>query len=410
MPNDKGLAIVIGIADYPHGLATPFRMRMIARSLGESGYAPFILIPYAPGVSGDRLNRESDGTFEGVRFSYGLSPIFIPHNMMSVIAAKFSGFIGISVKLVRLRFSNAISVIVSYGGTAVGDFSLWLLSRVLGSKLILEFCDEASVTVDNLSRLSVKGIKQSVKLGLQLGRENLAAGLADGIFVISKGLRAKLAHIGDKRVFILPILGDLNEWLSIRQPQMSEKPSVAWVGNFRPFEGLETLVDAIAHLEDTGCSLQCHLYGRTAKHMEYAIKIEKYIKLRGLKKRILIHDAMPRQDLLPKLCTAWALVLPRPNWPVNRTNLPTKLIEFLGSGRPVVMTPVGEVMHYFKDGDTAVIAQSDSAIDLSRALEWTINDPKSAERIGLAGKALAKSVFDFRGVAPSIDEFLKSLE
>ena len=67
---------------------------------------------------------------------------------------------------------------------------------------------------------------------------------------------------------------------------------------------------------------------------------------------------MPREELFERLRTARVLALPRPAGSFSQAGLPTKVAEYLASGRPVVVTAVGDLPLYLRDGVDAYLVGS----------------------------------------------------
>ena len=391
--------LVVGVADYPHGLAAPFRMRMIAKSFIVAGFRAEILVPYAPGVGPSERNRQSHGVVEGVPFSYVIPPRFVPKAAATILACKVVGTVGIMLRIILMRLSGDRPTIVSYGGTGVGDTVLWLTSRATGGRLILEFCDEASVALGGTRREA--GLRERVKFATHRLRERWVARRADALLVITSALTKHLNARSDERVYLLPILADLSEidHDPARASATGRRPTFCWIGNFRRFEGLENLIEAASTLGARRSDYSVELIGLTEKHAQYGATLRKKIRHLALEDRVFIRPSVPRDELRQRLLEATALLLPREDHAVNRTNLPTKLIDYLASGRPVVMTPVGETQRIFRGDHNAIVSRSASAEDLAQAMEWALEHPDEATRIGAAGQELGRRLFDYRSHA-----------
>ena len=68
---------------------------------------------------------------------------------------------------------------------------------------------------------------------------------------------------------------------------------------------------------------------------------------------------------MPKyLCNAKLLALARPDSIQAQGGFPTKLGEYLATGRPVVVTKVGEIPDYLEDGVNAFLSDINSGYSL----------------------------------------------
>lgn len=110
---------------------------------------------------------------------------------------------------------------------------------------------------------------------------------------------------------------------------------------------------------------------------------------------------------------AVCLVLARPNSLQARAGFPTKLGEYLATGRPVVVTDTGEIGRYLKDGENAYIVRIDECSNVqmeervAKKILEVMEDPERAERIGAAGKEVAKRCFDWRNHSEALGGWLK---
>nr|MBP8257395.1 glycosyltransferase [Opitutaceae bacterium] len=100
------------------------------------------------------------------------------------------------------------------------------------------------------------------------------------------------------------------------------------------------------------------------------------------------------KSYLPELL-ALSDVLVQPGHPgrFNDFRLPSKLPEYLASGRPVV-TIASNLGLELKDGKNAVVLAQASPRDIAAACRRIFEDPAAAARIGKAGVAFARAHFD----------------
>ena len=126
----------------------------------------------------------------------------------------------------------------------------------------------------------------------------------------------------------------------------------------------------------------------------------------GFELKIL--NGLPRHEALKVMSRARCLVLARPDSQQARAGFPTKLGEYLALGRPVVVTKVGEVPRFLEDGKTAYLVEPGNAESLANKLREVFADKEGAEKIGLAGKEVAKACFDWHNHEGMLCEWMKS--
>jgi len=97
---------------------------------------------------------------------------------------------------------------------------------------------------------------------------------------------------------------------------------------------------------------------------------------------------------LPRLLgIADVLVQPGKPGPFNDYRLPSKLPEFLASGRPVVLPPTNIALE-MKDGVEALFLSSGTPEDIAGCCRRVFGDPVLAAKLGTMGAAFARGHFD----------------
>jgi glycosyltransferase involved in cell wall biosynthesis len=101
-----------------------------------------------------------------------------------------------------------------------------------------------------------------------------------------------------------------------------------------------------------------------------------------------------RAEAMPGLlCGCAVLALPRAAGLFSTAGMPTKLGEYLSTGRPVVVTATGDIPLCLHDGTDAFVVEPGDAAGFARGLERALYDPASLD-VGRAGRELARREFD----------------
>jgi len=126
----------------------------------------------------------------------------------------------------------------------------------------------------------------------------------------------------------------------------------------------------------------------------------------GAADRILFTGMISRKEMPRYLGNAALLALSRPRTKQAEGGFPTKLGEYLATGRPTVVTRVGEIPDYLEDGVHSFLAEPDDVDDFARALRTALSDPAGAEQVGTCGRTLAHTVFDYRVQGKRLGNFM----
>jgi glycosyltransferase involved in cell wall biosynthesis len=101
-------------------------------------------------------------------------------------------------------------------------------------------------------------------------------------------------------------------------------------------------------------------------------------------------------------------VNPRPSRLIeNRYNFPSKLMEYLAAGRPIISTATSDVADHY--GDRLVVLADETPAGLARCIEDTIALPEQQRAaLGARSRAAVEGV-TWRSVAAEIVGFIETL-
>jgi len=99
--------------------------------------------------------------------------------------------------------------------------------------------------------------------------------------------------------------------------------------------------------------------------------------------------------------------LARPNNIQAENAFPTKLGEYLASSTPVVVTAVGEIPNYLKDGKSAFIAKPGDSENFANKIEEALSDYENALQVGINGRRVAETHFNNKIQTVKIIKFIQ---
>jgi glycosyltransferase involved in cell wall biosynthesis len=112
--------------------------------------------------------------------------------------------------------------------------------------------------------------------------------------------------------------------------------------------------------------------------------------------------------LLPRLLAlADVLVQPGRAGAFNDYRLPSKLPEFLASGRPVIL-PATNIAAQMTDGHEALFLTTGAPEEIARLCQRIFADPALGARLGAAGAAFARRHFDLAANTSSLENFYEA--
>ena len=229
----------------------------------------------------------------------------------------------------------------------------------------------------------------------------------DGVFVISNKL---VQYIGqyNKAVKKLVTLVDLAFFKTEKQSPYSF-PYVGYCGTISGNkDGVPILIEAFAKIVDKFPALKLVLVGNNSN--KAAIKetldaVEKY----KLQDKVIFTGLVEREMMPVILCNAEILVVSKPDNEQNSGNFPIKIGEYLATGVPVVVTSVGEIPLFIKDGESGYLATPGSASSFAEKMEESLNNKEKATAAGLNGRKIAEENFDYRKVSKIMAEYIEEI-
>jgi glycosyltransferase involved in cell wall biosynthesis len=258
------------------------------------------------------------------------------------------------------------------------------LARTLGRPLVLSV-DAPSVWED--AKLGVRRPGWG-RLAEALGeRRQLRA--ANLVHCVSEEVAGEVLKRGvpEERVVVIPNGVNLDLFRSddsgdaVRERLgLSGKFVAGWVGSFRPFHALDTLIEAAALLKESVPDLAILLVGDGQERR----RLQDLARARGLSD-VIITGTVPHSDV-PSFIAALDVAVLTGDADGGFHYSPIKLREYMACAKPIVAARVGEVGRMLAGGVDALVVEPGSAIAVARALELLHRDPGLRRSLGSAAR------------------------
>ena len=253
----------------------------------------------------------------------------------------------------------------------------------------------AGVPFDDFLTWSDRRLVKLLKKGLvHPVRHQLLLAVADMVTVITPeladfvpdGSLVSSLHPGINRGFFTPT--EINHDLLQRFGLSPNDRVIVYPGgaNLTNADELRSLYSAVALLNQRGQSVKLVRTGPPTPWFAASLSIEE--------KACSLELGFVERAMIPQLLSlADVLVQPGRPGPFNDYRLPSKIPEFLASGRPVVL-PATNIALEMRDGQEALFLNEGTPEDIARCCERIFNDPSLAKSLGIAGRAFAEKYFD----------------
>ena len=123
------------------------------------------------------------------------------------------------------------------------------------------------------------------------------------------------------------------------------------------------------------------------------------VERRGAADRFEFHARVPHQEIPALVTRAKMGIIPLPDRPKYRSNIPTKLFEFMALGMPVVLSDLPPTRGFLSDGEAAITVRPDDPGDYAEAIDALLSDPGRRRRMGEAGRAKVASGLNWNAEA-----------
>lgn len=223
----------------------------------------------------------------------------------------------------------------------------------------------------------------------------------EGMFVISTALKKLYEEKGAKNVSLLNMVVDPERFRNLHKTDGVEK-YIAYCGSAtNTKDGVDILIKAFALFIEKVKDYKLYIIGKTPAFSDDQTNI-RLVKDLGIENNVVFTGEVPSDEVPQKLVDAEFLVLARPDNLQAQFGFPTKLGEYLLTGNPVVVTAVGDIPLFLKDGESALIAKPNDVKDFASKMLWVAEHYHEAHNIGLKGRDVALSEFNASSEANKI--------
>ncbi len=216
----------------------------------------------------------------------------------------------------------------------------------------------------------------------------------DKIFVISRALKEYFIDLGvnDNQIHIVNMFVDMTRFDGIKK--CSSDKYIAYCGNVsKDKDGVDMLIEAFAIFHKSYPEYTLEIYGRSVGNTIEELK--KLAKELDIENKVIFTGMIDASAIPQKLVNATVLALCRPENLQNKNGFPTKLGEYLMSGNPVVVTAVGEIPFYIKDGYNAYLVEPGNVTGFADKLLRAVSEIDKHPEIPTNGQILAKTEFSY---------------
>jgi glycosyltransferase involved in cell wall biosynthesis len=209
---------------------------------------------------------------------------------------------------------------------------------------------------------------------------------------ISSWLVKRCAAAGGQRQLLVPALLDPDASRRIPVPRPAGGPPVlTYMGAGARRDLIPEIMRAVAVASKAMPTLRLRLVGLGKGAVRAA---QAWAAEHGIVDRCEIHGWVEERSVLEGLLeSSSAFILMRPDDQSSRACFPTRLPEYLSTGRPVVLSDVGDLRLHLRDSIDAFFSPPGDIAGTASAIVRCLADPATASAVGLRGWQAARREF-----------------
>ncbi|MEX0967279.1 MAG: glycosyltransferase family 4 protein [Bacteroidia bacterium] len=367
--------------DFIEGTGSNSRLKAYARGLVEEGDEVTFFFTHASSFNDSGLNTKAKGIWKGIPYLFFSGKCYRPQSIAGKMVDSFSSMINATYYL--LRHGHKFDVFLIYSPSILFYWHIILLLKWIGKPVVIEWTELHSSYGTRMT------LKDRFVRAMHRQDEKHAHNIADHIIVISRNLKQHyLRFFPPERITLLPIVVDLNrfEGVDCHRPHSH---IIGYLGSFGHKDGVTGILNAFGMALEENPHLRLRLMGWCPERE----KVVQAIKEMQLESKVEFLGQLTSDEIPCYLQQCDVLIVNRPDTRYSNFGFPTKLGEYLASGRPTIVTRVGDVEQYLTHGyDTWMIPPDDDR-QLAGAILQRFAEYDRFEEIGKRGRETCQKLF-----------------
>lgn len=345
-----------------------------ARALVAEGHDVEVLTGYP--------NYPSGELYEGFRMRWWEREVIEGVSVIRVamFPARRSGFLRRVLNYLSLSFSICFpgmllvrrpDLVHIYQGPAT-LFLPALIGRVFGWRYLIDLQDLWPESLSCSLPSSIIWLTHPVEWWCQLAYK-----FSDHIVVQSEGYRDKLTKLDVPQEKIDVIYNWADESDNLPHKHRGNEVGIlelVYAGNFGPFQGLETVLEAAGFLNEQRNFIKIVLIGLGAQADSLREKV-----IRERISNVYFEDWMAKKELFNRLAKTDGLLIHLSETKLTKIAIPSKIQAYLTTGKPIVAAVPGEANALLKNAGVQFVCKPDNPKLLAELIEQFVK-MESTER------------------------------
>ena len=237
------------------------------------------------------------------------------------------------------------------------------------------------------------------------------ANLYDYVMPITQFIRDEYIKYGRVKPFFLnPIIAEAKSVKKAVSSKSGNNKELVYCGNLAHTEEMEILFNEFSFALKECSRLNLTVIGGAFSENNTMFFLEKYRVLcenLGIENAVKFTGRISHENVFKYYDQADVFLLPRPNRDYSKAGFPSKLGEYLMTGKPVVAYPTGDIALYLKDNVSAYLVENEDLGSFGKRIVEAIKDLHSSA-VGEQGAKVAVNSFSIEATAGRIKKFFEN--
>ncbi len=232
--------------------------------------------------------------------------------------------------------------------------------------------------------------------------------MSDFIFVQSEQMKNDVAKMGIDRAKMaavpmgvslpMKVLNDGNDFNSFNE---SSSKTIVYIGTLARVRRIDFLVRVLAKVRDSLPQVALILVGDGADQADRDVLVDEAARL-GVSEAVTFTGFLPREKALQYVAKADVCVSPFYPTPILNSTSPTKIVEYMAMGKPVVANDHPEQSLIIEEsGGGICVPYSEAAF--AKAIIEVLSNRKDAKRMGVKGQTYVEKNRDYKCIAEFVE-------
>ena len=226
------------------------------------------------------------------------------------------------------------------------------------------------------------------------------------VFVQSEQMKLDIAakNINADKITPVPMGISLKDFENVNKIDLNhnKSPIVVYLGTLARVRRIDFLIRVIKEVKRKFSNVKLYLVGDGEGPIDREVIYQEADKL-GVRSNVSITGFLPRNDALQFVASAHVCVSPFFPTPILNSTSPTKLIEYMAMGRPVVANDHPEQRQIINESGAGICVPYNEDAFASAIIQIFDNQPE-AERMGVKGRTYVEKFREYNAISRSLEQ------